>query len=375
MNEISLCMIAKNEENYLGACLDSIKDAVDEINIVDTGSTDNTIEIAKRYTDRIFHFDWTGSFADARNFSFEQATKDYVMWLDADDTLSPEGAWKLKHVPALLSEEVKYIVMPYYYYFDAQGDPILISYRARLIRRDCGIRWEGYIHEYLPLINASGGCSLDIPVLHTRQDFKYSRERNFKLIQQRINDGEAVAKDYFYHGMMLMGIHAYEDGMKSLLKFDELIGDNIPVNFGYAYLLMYDYYLAQGMYKNAWNVLANHEQSFVGRADYYTMLGTYKRDIDKDTDAAIDYYERALKCPNTQKTPAFIHAKVHRQYLYFMPLIGLGSCYLKKAEFTKALEYYIKALENNPANKDVYDMVRVIKEADKLKKAIDIVAV
>jgi glycosyltransferase involved in cell wall biosynthesis len=368
-------MIVRNEESHLGACLESVKDVVNEINIVDTGSTDRTIEIASEYTDRIFHFDWTGSFADARNYSFDQATKDYIMWLDADDILSPEGAWKLKHVPPLLTEDVKYILMPYHYYFDAQGDPIFISYRERLVRRDMGFRWQGFIHETLPVLNIPGGCSLDIPVLHTRNDFKNSSDRNLKVIQQRIDSGEADARNYFYHGLMLFGLHAFEEGLKSLLKFDEMIGDNVPVNFGYAYLIMHDYYMANGMHREAWDVLANHKQFFADRADYFTMLGTYKRDIDKDIDAAIDYYEQALKCPNKKETPAFVHAKLHRRYLYFLPLIGLGNCYLKKGDFTKALEYYGRALAENPSNKNAQNMVCVLKEAGELKKALDIVAV
>ena len=76
--KFSLCMIVKNEEALLAECLDSLKAAMDEINIVDTGSTDRTKEIAASYTDRVFDFPWTGSFSDARNFSFSKATGDYI---------------------------------------------------------------------------------------------------------------------------------------------------------------------------------------------------------------------------------------------------------------------------------------------------------
>ncbi len=67
MVTVSLCMIVKNEEEVLARCLDSIHDLVDEINIIDTGSDDKTVEIAKQYTDRVFFFEWTGKFKDARN--------------------------------------------------------------------------------------------------------------------------------------------------------------------------------------------------------------------------------------------------------------------------------------------------------------------
>lgn len=88
MISISLCMIVKNEEAVIGRCLDSVQEIADEINIVDTGSVDKTKDIAARYTDRIFDFKWIDDFAAARNFSFQQATSDYILWLDADDVFT-----------------------------------------------------------------------------------------------------------------------------------------------------------------------------------------------------------------------------------------------------------------------------------------------
>src|SRR5690606_26056361 len=96
MISISLCMIVKNEESVIARCLDSVKDLVDEINIVDTGSTDNTKGIVQQYTNRVFDFNWIDNFAAARNFSFQQATKDYILWLDADDVLTIEEHEKFK---------------------------------------------------------------------------------------------------------------------------------------------------------------------------------------------------------------------------------------------------------------------------------------
>ena len=87
MVEISLCMIVKNEEDVIGRCLECVKEVVDEIIIVDTGSTDSTVEIAKEYTNKIYNFEWVDDFAKARNYSFSKATKDYIMWLDADDII------------------------------------------------------------------------------------------------------------------------------------------------------------------------------------------------------------------------------------------------------------------------------------------------
>ncbi len=94
MITISLCMIVKNEEKVLARCLESVKDIVDEIIIVDTGSTDKTKEIAYRYTQNVYDFEWIHDFSAARNYSFSKATKDYQMWLDADDIITEENRKK-----------------------------------------------------------------------------------------------------------------------------------------------------------------------------------------------------------------------------------------------------------------------------------------
>ena len=91
MSSISLCMIVRNEEKTLERCLNSVKKVVDEIIIVDTGSTDSTKSIAKKFTNKVFDFKWCDNFSLARNFSFSKATCEYIMWLDADDIITEEN--------------------------------------------------------------------------------------------------------------------------------------------------------------------------------------------------------------------------------------------------------------------------------------------
>lgn len=86
---ISLCMIVKNEEENLGRCLDSVKDIVDEIIIVDTGSKDNTVKVAKQFGANVLFYQWNDDFAAARNFSISMAKHDWIFILDADEELEP----------------------------------------------------------------------------------------------------------------------------------------------------------------------------------------------------------------------------------------------------------------------------------------------
>src|SRR3989344_3837469 len=98
MQTISLCMIARNEELYLEQCLNSVKDLADEIIIVDTGSTDKTKEIAKKFGAKVFDFKWVDDFSAARNESLKHAAKDWILVLDADETLDEKGKKAIKEL-------------------------------------------------------------------------------------------------------------------------------------------------------------------------------------------------------------------------------------------------------------------------------------
>ena len=93
-------MIVKNEEDCLGRCLKSVCDHVDEIIIVDTGSTDGTVEIAKSYGARIYHHPWENDFSKHRNQSLSYATGDWIFILDADEELFPEDGSALEEMPS-----------------------------------------------------------------------------------------------------------------------------------------------------------------------------------------------------------------------------------------------------------------------------------
>ncbi|NFE60776.1 glycosyltransferase family 2 protein [Clostridium botulinum] len=93
---ISLCMIVKNEECTLEKCLKRVSEFVDEIIIVDTGSTDNTNKIALKYTDKVYGFEWCDDFAKARNFSIKKASNDWILILDADEVIEKFDVEKIK---------------------------------------------------------------------------------------------------------------------------------------------------------------------------------------------------------------------------------------------------------------------------------------
>ena len=149
MKTISLAMIVKNEDDKLVNCLSSICDLVDEVIIVDTGSTDGTKEIASRYTNKIYDFEWVDDFAKARNYAFSKATCDYIMWLDADDILLPDAQIKFKELRNKITDDMTHISMIYNCGKNKFGEPILSFRRNRIVKNIHKDQWRGFIHEYL----------------------------------------------------------------------------------------------------------------------------------------------------------------------------------------------------------------------------------
>jgi glycosyltransferase involved in cell wall biosynthesis len=144
---VTIALIVKNEERSLARCLGSVAGAVDEIVVVDTGSTDATKEIARRYTDRVFDFEWRQDFSAARQFAFDQATSDWVAWIDADDVVRNAEAIRpsLDAAPA----DVEGFYWRYEYDQDVWGNSVCELWRERCVRNNGAFRWGGRVHEVL----------------------------------------------------------------------------------------------------------------------------------------------------------------------------------------------------------------------------------
>jgi glycosyltransferase involved in cell wall biosynthesis len=144
---VSVAIIVKNGERTLGRCLDSLSGHVDEIVVVDTGSDDATAAIARRYTEKIHTFAWCDDFAAARQFAFDRATSDWVMWVDADDVVA--HAERIRPLLADAPAEIAGYYWRYVIDWDAGGNPRCVYWRERCVRNDGRFRWVGRVHEVL----------------------------------------------------------------------------------------------------------------------------------------------------------------------------------------------------------------------------------
>ena len=202
MPTISLCMIVKNEETYIARCLDSVAALVDEIIIVDTGSTDRTLDIVSGYTSKVYSYPWKDDFSAARNESFSKATMDYCMWMDADDVIEESQRDPFLQLKQSLSPDTDIVMMKYHTSFDEAGKPSFSYFRERWIRNDPRYRWIGAVHEVIPP-NGSLVYS-DIAVCHKKTGAG-DPDRNLRIYKKIIADGELLdpRQQYYMHGSFI----------------------------------------------------------------------------------------------------------------------------------------------------------------------------
>ncbi|HSV73683.1 MAG TPA: tetratricopeptide repeat protein [Chthonomonadales bacterium] len=145
---VSLVMIARDEERFLAQCLRSARDAVDEIVVVDTGSSDRTTQIAEEFGARVVRHPWRDDFADARNVSLDHATGDWALWLDADEELATESARRIRELARTAPPYVGGFMATLRNFVDSPDGADVFFHRAcRLFRRLPVTRFAGRIHE------------------------------------------------------------------------------------------------------------------------------------------------------------------------------------------------------------------------------------
>ena len=214
MIQISLCMIVKDEEKVLERCLASVADLMDEIVVVDTGSTDKTKEIAKKYTDKIYDFKWVDDFSAARNFAFSHATKDYIMTMDADEVLEADEKKHFQLLKECLLPEIEIVRMKYVTRMEKDVEHIFDEeYRLKLFKRERSFTWEGSIHETIklePVIYDS-----DVTITHMPQIAH--EDRNLRNFRNQIRKGMHLNKrlhDMYAKELYLLGKESdLEEGM------------------------------------------------------------------------------------------------------------------------------------------------------------------
>ena len=187
---VSLCMIVRDEEQYLPDCLASVRDLVDEIVVVDTGSADRTKEIAAGFGARVVDFAWVDDFAAARNESLRHAAGDWVLWMDADDRLAEADRVAFRGLAAGLAFAPSAYVFKCVCLPDDPAGAATVVDHVRLFRNDPRLRWRYRVHEQiLPAVRAVGMPVAWAPVAVTHVGYAApgarggKRERDLRLLR------------------------------------------------------------------------------------------------------------------------------------------------------------------------------------------------
>lgn len=195
--KISACYIVKNEEVNLEKSLNSIKNKVDELIVVDTGSTDNTVGIAKKFNAKIFCIPWKNDFSEARNVAIAQATGEWILFLDADEYFSDNPSVDLHEV--ILSLQPADVMLVSMDNIDADSrENLLTFYAPRIFRNVEGLCYEGRIHEELRYRGKQVEKIVYVPeeqlkIVHTGYSVSISHEkaeRNLQLLLYELENTE-----------------------------------------------------------------------------------------------------------------------------------------------------------------------------------------
>lgn len=237
MSTVSLCMIVRNEEKVLEKCLKSIVDLADEIVIVDTGSTDKTIEIAKKFVDQVYSFQWIDDFAAARNYAESLATCDYILRFDADCTLQSGDMakiLKLKDKGFDGADLIQFNFVEHFEIEDNKNIKPLFEESTVYLHKAKKLKWQQPIHEYLQPIDLKKPIKIfsdnSIVVLHHRAESKkdWRIKQNLSILKKSVQ-----SRDQNYNRMMhFYGRDLYFDCQynESIKQFKKLLETETNIN-------------------------------------------------------------------------------------------------------------------------------------------------
>lgn len=360
MATVSIVMIVKDEAANLPACLEQAKTVGDELVIVDTGSTDNTLEIANAYTDKVFHFNWIDDFAAARNASIDAATGDWCLVLDADEVIVDPVAAKLQ-LQTFIQQHNNLTLGTVERFSDtARADGGVVREQlSRLFKRHL-FRYQGTIHEQLVSVGggevsrqATGVQITHSGYVHSSDDAAHKANRNIPLLQQAVqqNPGDEyylyqLGQAYFSRQTYPQAIEAFEAaeqaidfsaqtplGIKGAVSREVLT--HLITSLCYAYINTQAYDKAEAL------LLRHRRYAHAGtqRADFAHALGYVYFMLGK-APQAIDAYQLSLHYGTEQEDVLGTGS--------FASYYHLGLLYEASGDPIKALEHYASAVQQKP---------------------------
>lgn len=344
---LSLCMIVKNEEKYIAKSIDSVKDIVNEIVVVDTGSTDSTLEILKNYKVKLYNYKWENDFAAARNFAINKVNSDWILFLDADEILDESSKDNLiNYINRTNLDGCHFIV--YNYRLENQND-FTIHYAFRLFRNNRGYYYKGKIHEQIfneKYTNITSRFSNEDIILHHYGysfevlEKKDKRSRNIPILLETLKENPNDSFNLFNLGNEYLA----QNDVNTALHHYELSYSNLDLTKHYSVHLLYRMavcYQYIKKYDKAMRLVDEGLQHFSPNVDFEYLKGCLFLDTKRYT-LAIDSFNNCLAIGDSASTIKFVS-----NCGSINPLMALGNLYYTLSDYNKALESYNKVLNIN----------------------------
>jgi tetratricopeptide (TPR) repeat protein len=293
---ISACMIVKNEEKFLPGCLASIKGLVDETIIVDTGSTDRTMDIARQHDAKIYEHPWQNDFSYHRNQSMSYATGDWILIVDADEELDPDQHERIR---ALLKRKdvdgLSFVV-----FNEINFDRVGCLTSKRIFRNHKGYHYEGIVHNQLRMDGKV--LETSFKVIHhgyalSDEDMQKKARRSEELLLKQVEENP----DYLFAHFNLAQLYRGQDNFEKCLKHSRIVVDKSDINdpkHRHLHLMALDQLGC----------------SYFGTGDYEKAIATLKKALEFKND-------------------------------YLDPLFNLGFTFFHIGKYEEAETYYRKYLE------------------------------
>lgn len=365
---ISLCMIVKNEEENLAKALNPVKEAVDEIIIVDTGSTDRTVEIAKSFGAKVYYYEWNDDFASARNEGLKYATCDWILSMDADDEMRGEDILRLKEF--LRDTDALGFYIPIFSELEDRISNIkstMVNYLIRVFRNDPRIKFSRRIHEYVAQsIYDIGGKigKIDIPVFHRgyldKEALKKKINRNKRLIELALEENPEDHSLLVYLGRTYVILGEIDKAEEYYRKAIEMVERG---NKRYASL-----FFLQSAYVDLAVLLIGKDRldeavEYFNKAiaidpnspDIYYYIGNayYNKGMFKE---AYESFKKIFQIDADKNFSYISHLGIRGE----LTLTMLQATAIQLGMYREAIEYGARVLEMNPQNAPVLNNMGIV---------------
>ncbi|MDK2991677.1 MAG: hypothetical protein PWP48_910 [Clostridiales bacterium] len=346
---ISLCMIVKDEQDNLARCLTSVKDVVDEMIVVDTGSSDTTINIARDFGCKVYQVPWNNDFSQARNVAMDKANGEWILLMDADEELVEEDCQK---VIALTHEDAEgYFFQVLSYIGEYAGPDVVSNLNLKLVRNSEQYRFMGAIHEQLASVitrvNPEAKLKIsDVRVYHYgylryNVEKQHKRRRNIAILEEQLVRYPGETFIVYNLGNEYFALGNYE---KALNLYKEVLKDLNP-HLGYASKIYIQATLCLqrlGRYGEALKIIQRGLKDFPKltdlvyiKSDIYHQLGLYSQ--------ALRGFKQCVDMGEAPLLYAFLlGVGGYRSYA------AMGQIYEELKDYEMAYKHYIYALQQKP---------------------------